>query len=120
MTVRVEFRPEFQQAVEDLCEGLTNEQVSKRTNISAEYVRKMRKLGQVPSREIVESLANGFKDKGDHLEHLLIAAGYKKLSKAVPAIKLCLESVDDIPDQGKQEILMFVKETKARYDPTPG
>jgi hypothetical protein len=58
----VAYSEPWRQALEELFGDMSNEQVSTQTGISSEYIRKMRKLGQVPSREIIGSIAEGFKD----------------------------------------------------------
>ena len=75
-------KPEFAVAINELVEGLTNEQVAIRVGISAEYVRKMRRFGIVPSRDIIQKIADGFEDKGACLQKLMVAGDYEETGNA--------------------------------------
>jgi transcriptional regulator with XRE-family HTH domain len=115
MPVGVAYRPEFAELINKMSEGLNNEQVAIRIGTSAEYVRKMRKLGQVPSVDILERIANGMKDKGADLHLLKVVAGYEKPTHAVEAVELGLRTVNNIPEEGKQQIIDFAKRMEKKY-----
>ena len=82
MPVVTRMKPEFAVAINELVEGLTNEQVAIRVGISAEYVRKMRRFGIVPSRDIIQKIADGFEDKGACLQKLMVAGDYEETGNA--------------------------------------
>jgi hypothetical protein len=73
MAVETVYRPQFAEHLEKLFGSLTHEQAAIRTGISSEYLRKMRKLGLVPSESIVARIAAGM---NADLHALRTAAGY--------------------------------------------
>ena len=106
---------EFGASVRDALGGLSPNQAHYKTGVSHEYIRKMTH-GVVPSIDIIRRFASGL---GVDPGRLLVAAGYEieQPSDAFEAVDLCLRSVDNIPDQGKQQIRVFVKKIEEKYKP---
>lgn len=85
------------------------------SSISAAYWKDMSD-GRVPSEEVISKISQSF-DGLDENE-LLIAAGYAPKTEAmetVKAVEFALRGHDNIPDEGKRQILDFVREMEERY-----
>lgn len=85
------------------------------SSISAAYWKDMSD-GRVPSEDIIARVAESFEglDEND----LRIAAGYSPKFQgldAAEAIGVVLRGQDSIPEEGKRQILDFVKEVEQRY-----
>ena len=111
MALSTTIREEFKSLVAEICEGLTNEQVFVRTGVSSEYIRKWRLLGLVPKEDQIRKFATGMKAD---LKALRVAAGYDPEPDVVCAW-FALRGVENMPEQGKQQIMQFVRERKAQY-----
>lgn len=95
--------------------GLTFRAAALESSVSAAYWKDMSD-GRVPSEEIITKISEAFEglDEND----LLIAAGYAPKSEkmgAVKAVEFALRGQKNIPDDGKQQILDFVKQMEDRY-----
>jgi hypothetical protein len=94
-----------------LVEGLTNEQVSVRAKtVSAEYIRKIRKYGQLPSEDIARKIVSGFTDKPDEAQGFLIACGFEQPKDPVIRVRIALRANGDYDDELVQEIEEIVAE----------
>jgi hypothetical protein len=115
MPVTTIIRPEFAQTISGIIEGLTNEQVTVRTGISSEYIRKMRS-GLVPSEAIIGRFYEGLKDRGADLTKLRIAAGYEQSTDPIVAFKTAIalkegvsqEQLDKVPKEEFERIAQIV------------
>lgn len=85
------------------------------TSISAAYWKDMSD-GRVPSEEVIARISDAFDDLDEN--DLLLAAGYAPKPEkmdAVRAVEFALRGHKNIPKEGKQQILNFVKEMEERY-----
>lgn len=85
------------------------------SSISAAYWKDMSD-GRVPSEEVISKISGSFDDLDEN--DLLIAAGYAPKTErmdAVKAVEFALRGQKSIPDEGKRQILDFVKEMQTRY-----
>ncbi len=86
-----------------------------KSGISAAYWKDMSD-GRVPSNSVIERISQVFDDLDEN--ELLASAGYairpEKLD-AVRAVEFALRGQASIPDEGKAQILDFVKEIEKRY-----
>ncbi|MEN6566014.1 MAG: hypothetical protein ABFC57_06910 [Veillonellales bacterium] len=87
MPIGVTHKEEFADLINRLTKDLTNEQVSVRTGVSSEYIRKMRKFGQVPSEDVLERIAIGLADRGAKIDDLRVASGYEQPSNPIKGIE---------------------------------
>ena len=95
---------------------LTFRAAALRSSISAAYWKDMSD-GRVPSEEIIERISGCFEDIDEN--DLRAAAGYALKPEnmdAVKAVEFALRGQRSIPDEGKQQILEFVRLTQANYD----
>ena len=95
--------------------GLTFRAAALQSSISAAYWKDMSD-GRVPSEEVIARISECFHDLDEN--ELRTAAGYApRLDSvdAVQAVEFALRGQKDIPDEGKREILDYVKEVEARY-----
>lgn len=86
-----------------------------RTSVSAAYWKDMSD-GRVPSEDILARIAGAFDELDEN--KLRVAAGYgPKLDGlgAAEAVGVVLRGQDNIPEEGKRQILDFVKEIEQRY-----
>jgi hypothetical protein len=95
--------------------NLTFRAAALKSSVSAAYWKDMSD-GRVPSEEVIAKISQSFDglDEND----LRIAAGYTpKTDKmdTVRAVEFALRGHDNIPDEGKKQILDFVKEMEDRY-----
>lgn len=95
---------------------LTFRAAALQSSVSAAYWKDMSD-GRVPSDEIITRISECFEDlDGNNLRN---AAGYAiKTDKldAVKAVEFALRSQQMIPEEGKKQILAFVKEIEDRYE----
>lgn len=85
------------------------------SSISAAYWKDMSD-GRVPSEEVIKRISESF--DGVDVNELRAAAGYTPLPgrvDAVKAVEFALRGQPNIPDEGKQQILNFVKKVEAKY-----
>ncbi len=95
--------------------NLTFRAAAFQSNISAAYWKDMSD-GRVPREEIIERMSACFEDLDEN--DLLIAAGYAPKPEkmdAVTAVEFALRGQKSIPEEGKRQILDFVKEMQERY-----
>lgn len=95
--------------------ALTFRAAALQSSISAAYWKDMSD-GRVPSEEIIERISTCFEglDEND----LRAAAGYAPKPEnmnAVKAVEFALRGHQSIPDEGKQQILDFVRQMEADY-----
>jgi len=86
------------------------------SSVSAAYWKDMSD-GRVPSDDIITRISGCFEDLDEN--DLREAAGYSvKTDKmdAVKAVEFALRSQQMIPEEGKRQILDFVKEIEDRYE----
>ena len=86
-----------------------------KSSISAAYWKDMSD-GRVPSEEIIERISRRFGDLDEN--DLRAAAGYAlkpEKMDAVKAVEFALRGQKSIPDEGKQQIVEFVREMEERY-----
>lgn len=108
---------EFGQMVSEFLKerGLTFRAAGLQSSISAAYWKDMSD-GRVPSEEVIKRIGESF-DGVDENE-LRLAAGYTPRTgkmDAVTAVGVVLRGQTSIPDEGKQQILDFVKKVEAKY-----
>jgi len=115
MPQRVIIRTEFAIEVRQAMGELSPNQASYKTAISDEWIRKMLH-GRVPSEEVLDRLARGL---DADLQKLRIAAGYDQPADVITAVDLAMRCVDNISDEGKQQIRDFVKRIEKEYSRMP-
>ena len=96
--------------------NLTLRAASLRTSISGAYWKDMAD-GRVPSEEVIERIAAAFPEVS--VNELRLAAGYSMkpdTDDAVTAVDFALRGQTNIPEEGKQQILEFVREIEKNYD----
>jgi hypothetical protein len=108
---------EFGRLIGDILKsrGLTFRAAGLMSGISAAYWKDMAD-GRVPSEEVIARIAASF-DGVDENE-LRHAAGYAPLtdrSDAVKAVEFALRGHSSIPEEGKKQILDFVRRIQAEY-----
>jgi hypothetical protein len=79
-----------------------------KTGISQAYLYAM-KGGKVPSREIVEKFAKGYKTA---VEPLMIAAGYTQPKDLVEVVRIALRKNDTLSEESRRIIEELVKERR--------
>lgn len=109
--------PEFGRVIKELLanHNLTLRGAGFRSNISAAYWKDMSD-GRVPSEEIIEKIAESFDDVEEN--ELRAAAGYAPIpgqADAVKAVEFALRGQENISEEGKQQILNFVKKIEQNY-----
>jgi len=109
--------PEFGRVIKELLErhNLTLRGAGFKSNISAAYWKDMSD-GRVPSEEIIAKIAEAFDDVDEN--ELRAAAGYAPIpgqADAVKAVEFALRGQDNIPEEGKRQILEFVKKIEQNY-----
>lgn len=85
------------------------------SSISAAYWKDMSD-GRVPSEEVITKISSAFEDLDEH--ELRDAAGYAPRTAdmdAVKAVQFALRGNRQISEEGKRQIVDFVKEIEARY-----
>jgi len=108
---------EFGRLIRDILKsrGLTFRAAGFVSGISAAYWKDMAD-GRVPSEEVIARISSSF-DEIDENE-LRLAAGYAPLadrSDAVKAVEFALRGHRSIPEEGKRQILDFVRKIQAEY-----
>jgi len=94
--------------------GLTLRAAALKTKISAAYWNDMAD-GRVPSEEIIDRIAAAFPDIDAN--ELRIAAGYSPKTDemdAVQAVEFALRGQNKIPEEGKRQILEFVRRVQEK------
>lgn len=109
--------PEFGKIIKDLLvtQNLTFRGAGFKSNISAAYWKDMSD-GRVPSEEIIEKIAESFDDVDEN--DLRAAAGYAPIhgqADAVKAVEFALRGQEAIPEEGKKQILEFVRKIEQNY-----
>ncbi|MEN6521823.1 MAG: hypothetical protein ABFD46_11825 [Armatimonadota bacterium] len=109
--------PEFGKIIKDLLasQSLTFRGAGFKSNISAAYWKDMSD-GRVPSEEIIEKIAESF--EGVDENEMRAAAGYAPVygrADAVKAVEFALRGQETIPEEGKKQILEFVKKIEQNY-----
>jgi hypothetical protein len=95
--------------------NLTFRAAALQSSISAAYWKDMSD-GRVPSEEVIDKISSCFDDLNEN--DLRDAAGYAvKIENmdAVKAVEFALRGQQNIPDEGKKQILEFVREMADRY-----
>ncbi|MDO8681913.1 MAG: hypothetical protein Q7N50_00330, partial [Armatimonadota bacterium] len=72
--------------------------------------------GRVPSEDVLDRIAAAFQDV--NVNELRLAAGYSMKpdgADAVMAVEFALRCQNNIPDEGKRQILQLVKDIQAKY-----
>lgn len=95
--------------------GLTFRAAAFRSGISAAYWKDMSD-GRVPSEDVIERICGSFEDLDEN--ELRTAAGYAlriESADAVTAVEFALRGQPAIPDEGKKQIVDFVKKIQNRY-----
>jgi len=85
------------------------------SGISAAYWKDMSD-GRVPSEQVIAQIAAGFDDLDEN--ELRIAAGYgprMETMDPVKAVEFALRGQESIPDEGKAQIINFVRKTQRRF-----
>ena len=96
-------------------EGLTLRAAALKSGVSAAYWKDMGD-GRVPSEEILERVSAPF--EGLDVNELRAAAGYLPKSgdlDAVRAVEFALRGHSSIPEEGKKQILDFVRKVEDIY-----
>jgi hypothetical protein len=94
--------------------GMTFRGAGLASSISAAYWKDMSD-GRVPSEEVIKRVSESF-DGVDENE-LRLAAGYMPRGglDAVTAVTIALRNQNSLPDEGKQQIVDFVKKIENKY-----
>lgn len=108
---------EFGQIIKKIMEdnSLTFRAAGLKTNISAAYWKDMSD-GRIPSQEIIERIIEYFPELDAN--ELRAAAGYAPKTTdmdPVQAVEFALRGQKKIPDEGKRQILDFVKRIQSNY-----
>ena len=85
------------------------------SGISAAYWKDMSD-GRVPSEQVIAQIAAGFDDLDEN--ELRIATGYgprMETMDPVKAVEFALRGQESIPDEGKAQIINFVRKTQRRF-----
>lgn len=109
--------PEFGKLIKDLLaeKGLTFRGAGLQSSISAAYWKDMSD-GRVPSEEMIEKIAESFEDID--VNELRAVAGYAPIPgrvDPVKAVEFALRGQANIPEEGKKQILEFVRKTELKY-----
>lgn len=109
--------PEFGRQISELLakNNLTFRGAGLKSSISAAYWKDMSD-GRVPSEEMIARIADSF-DGVDENE-LRAAAGYAQKPgqvDAVKAVEFALRSQSSLPEEGKKQILDFVRKMEEKY-----
>lgn len=94
---------------------LTLRAAALKSGVSSAYWKDMAD-GRVPSEEILEKMAAAFEDLD--INELRAAAGYLPRPDqldAVRAVEFALRGHDRIPEEGKRQILSFVRRIEKKY-----
>ena len=95
--------------------NLTFRAAAFRSDISAAYWKDMSD-GRVPSEQVIAQMAARFEDLDEN--ELRIAAGYGPKMEAmdpVKAVEFALRGQSSIPEEGKAQIIEFVREMQRKY-----
>lgn len=95
--------------------GLTFRAAAFKSGVSAAYWKDMSD-GRVPSDEVITKIASCFDDLDEN--DLRAAAGYAPdpdKADAATAVRIALRHQKDISEEGKKQIIDFVKEVQQRY-----
>ncbi len=85
------------------------------SGISAAYWKDMSD-GRVPSDEVIAQISAAYEDLDEN--ELRAAAGYGPRLESmdvVKAVEFALRGQESIPDEGKQQIINFVRQTQSKY-----
>ena len=109
--------PEFGKLVKEWMveHKLTFRAAGLQSSVSAAYWKDMAD-GRVPSEEMIERMCRSFKDLDE--AELRAAAGYAPIPgtvDAVTAVKFALRGQKSISEDGKQQILDFVKKIEQKH-----
>ena len=109
--------PEFGRLIREFLDqhGLTLRAAALQSGISAAYWKDMGD-GRVPSEDVLTKITTAFDDLD--INELRAAAGYLPRPgdvDAVRAVEFALRGHADIPDEGKRQILDFVKKIEKKY-----
>jgi hypothetical protein len=109
--------PEFGRIIKNLLveNGLTFRGAAMRSSISAAYWKDMSD-GRVPSEDILEKIQKSFEDES--IDELRAAAGYAPIPgkiDPVRAVEFALRGQNNIPEEGKEQILDFVRKIEQKY-----
>ncbi len=94
---------------------LTYRSAALETGVSAAYWKDMSD-GRVPSEDIIARICAAFPELDEN--ELRLSAGYAPKMQdmdVVKAVEFALRGQSDIPEEGKRQILDFVKEVQNRY-----
>lgn len=108
---------EFARLIKDIMakNSLTFRGAAMRTSISAAYWKDMSD-GRVPSEDVIDRIAEEFPEAD--VNDLRIAAGYSpKVSPEDPvaAVEIALRGQKKISEEGKKQILDFVRKIEEKY-----
>ena len=108
---------EFGKLVKSFLErnNLTFRAASFGSGISAAYWKDMSD-GRVPSEEVITQISGSYDDLDEN--DLRVAAGYgprMETMDPVKAVEFALRGQQSIPDEGKAQIISFVRETQKRF-----
>lgn len=85
------------------------------SGISAAYWKDMSD-GRVPSDDVIGQISGSYDDLDEN--DLRVAAGYGPRMETldpVRAVEFALRGQESIPDEGKQQIINFVKQTQKKF-----
>ncbi|MEN6371426.1 MAG: helix-turn-helix transcriptional regulator [Armatimonadota bacterium] len=122
MPIGVTHKEEFADLINRLTTGLTNEQVSVRTGVSSEYIRKMRKFGQVPSEDVLERIAIGLADRGAKIDDLRVASGYEQPANPIEGIENVITKYrlsGKLSPEKQEKLMQYVREIVEDADSIP-
>lgn len=85
------------------------------SGISAAYWKDMSD-GRVPSDDVIGQISRSYDDLNEN--ELRVAAGYgarMETMDPVTAVEFALRGQESIPDEGKRQIIDFVRQTQQKY-----
>lgn len=107
------YKPELAEYAGKIVGELSLEQAGIRTGLSGETVRRL-KSGKVPEPQTLRAFAEGFADRGADLTELMVICGYEQPADVLERVCLALRGDTTIPEEGKRQVLDFVRELQGR------
>ncbi|MCE5200533.1 MAG: hypothetical protein ABFD54_14905 [Armatimonadota bacterium] len=103
--------PEFGELVRAVVGNDSYGQAAIKTEISKAYLVEMAR-GKVPSREVIEKFAAGYKA---NVSPLLIAAGYEQPTDTETRVQYALNGADDLSELSKQQLMEMVRDFAEKH-----
>jgi transcriptional regulator with XRE-family HTH domain len=114
MSSHMNYSEELAEIMRQATASRSQRQVAKEAQVSQGTIGNML-MGMVPSRDVITRVAQAI---GVPVTSMLKAAGYEIVDTPT-AVELALRATEDIPEQGKRQVLDFVECVKAHYENKP-